>query len=97
MKEIKEIPTDKKLYVIDFYADWCHKCRKFLNYLENLENQHKDIEFCKINVDICDEKMLNDLNVDNLPLIIALKKGKEMCRYNEKDGTLESWLHFIKW
>lgn len=97
MKIINDIPQDKKLYVIDFFATWCHNCTQKAKELESLEQEHKEVEFCQINVDVCPDNILNDFNVDNLPLIIAVKNGKEIARFDESKGDLKSWLHFIQW
>lgn len=88
---------EKKLQVIMFCADWCSHCRSVLPKLEELAKAHTDIEFSKIDVDTVDDALLNKFAVDGLPLIVAVRGDKEISRYNELDGTLESWLHFIKW
>lgn len=88
---------ENKLQVIMFCASWCSHCRSVAPKFEELAKEHTDIEFSKIDVDTADDALLDKFEVDGLPLIVAVMGDKEVARYNESDGTLESWLKFIKW
>lgn len=97
MREIVDIPEDKKLYVIDFYAEWCGHCRSVFPELEKLEKENPDVTFVKMNVDNIGDEIIKEFNMTELPVIIAYKNGKEKSRYREQDGTLASWCKFIQW
>lgn len=97
MNYITEIPNDKTLRVIDFCADWCQHCRELSPRLEQAEKENPSVVFSKIDVDKASNELLDMFNVDELPLIVAVKNGKEISRYDEKDGTIESWCKYIQW
>ena len=37
--------------VLDFYADWCGPCQILKPILEEVEKEHPEVEFLKINID----------------------------------------------
>lgn len=97
MKKITEIPNDSKLMVIDFCADWCGHCRQLKPLLEAEETKNPNIEFYVVDVDTVPAEMLDKFNVDELPLIVAVKNGEVKSVYKESEGSLSSWVSFIQW
>lgn len=53
MHQFKKIMSnsilDKKLIVIDFFADWCPPCKLIAPYIDELAISHTNIHFFKIN------------------------------------------------
>jgi thioredoxin 1 len=43
--------AERRLVVVDFYADWCGPCRMIAPAFENLSNEFTDVIFIKVNVD----------------------------------------------
>ena len=67
-----EVEKSEKLCVIDLYADWCGPCRMLSPILEDLEKEHPDVKFCKINVD--NEPALSGVfRVESIPLVAFVK------------------------
>ena len=65
--------------IVDFYADWCGPCKMFGPVFESTEKKHKNINFCKINVDN-DGEVAQKLGVMSIPTTIMFKDGKELRR-----------------
>jgi thioredoxin 1 len=97
MRNITEIPNDSTLRVIDFYAGWCGHCREIKPFLEEEETKNPDIEFCLIDVDTVSSDVLDKFDIEELPFVVAMKNGEIKSVYKEGDGSLSSWISFIKW
>jgi thioredoxin 1 len=54
----------------DFYADWCGPCKTQDPILEDLEDEHPDVEFEKVNVDE-EQDVANEYQVRSLPTLIV--------------------------
>lgn len=69
-----EVEDFGSLAVIDLYADWCGPCRMLAPVLAELEGEHPDVKFCKINVD--DEpELAKAFNVTNIPMVAFVKNN----------------------
>ena len=67
-----EVEEYSGLVVIDLYADWCGPCRMLAPVLHELESEHPDVKFCKINVD--DERELAmQFKVQSIPMVAFVK------------------------
>ncbi len=86
--------------VIKIGAMWCPACIKTNNYLKELKNKYKDIEFAELDLDM-DEDEVKKYNVGNLlPVFILLdEKENELKRiigekkFEEIDKEIESVLN----
>ena len=67
-----EIEQYKGLVIIDLYADWCGPCRMLAPVIEELEGEHPDVKFCKINVDT-QRELAEMFRVESIPMIAAVK------------------------
>ena len=66
-----EIPV-----LVDFYADWCSRCKAVSPVLEKLAEQYNGrIRFVKVNVDV-NQDLTSDLGVVSLPTLILYKAGE---------------------
>ena len=67
-----EVEQHKGLVIIDLYADWCGPCRMLAPVIEQLEGEHPDVKFCKINVDT-QRELAEMFRVESIPMIAAVK------------------------
>jgi len=69
-----------KIYVVVFWAVWSIACTSIMDILNRLEKKYSGrVDVGKINID--DEtKIINDMDVQNIPTILVIKKGKEIDR-----------------
>ena len=67
-----EVENSSSLVIIDLYADWCGPCRMLAPILAELENEHPDVKFCKINVDN-EPELARTFNVTSIPMIAFVK------------------------
>jgi len=50
-EQLKQLQTEGKKILVDYWATWCGPCRQLIPRLEALESQHPDAVFVKIDVD----------------------------------------------
>lgn len=63
--------------VLDFYATWCHPCKKLDPKIEELKLMYPNINFQKI--DIEEQKELCEIyNITAVPTIIIINENKEI-------------------
>lgn len=67
--------NSKKKVLVDFYASWCGPCRMLAPNLVKLQEEEKDIEVYKVNVD--EEGELSEkYGVYSIPSIFVFEGGK---------------------
>lgn len=64
--------ADKKLVVIDFFANWCGPCRMIGPRLDECAKEHPDIVILKVDVDTHTE-IARDFNIVLMPTMIFVK------------------------
>ena len=73
--EYESILKDHKFVVIDFFADWCGPCQMLSPIINKLVEKHKDIYFCKVNVDQ-ENGLALGLGIASIPTLIFYKDKK---------------------
>jgi thioredoxin 1 len=75
--------------VIDFYAEWCHPCKKFSPiFNDTAKEMYHQYSFFKVNIDT-ERDLAKKFKVSSVPATIYLKNGKEVTRevgYMSKDA-----------
>ncbi len=67
-----EIKACEKLAVIDLWAAWCGPCRMLAPVMEELEREHPEVLFFKINVDEQPE-LAEKFKVESIPMLAFVK------------------------
>jgi len=80
-KEFDEVVNEKKITLIDFYAEWCMPCLMLAPVFEELAAKLKEIKFVKVNVDE-NRELSSKFNISSIPCIVILKNGEEINRIN---------------
>jgi len=63
--------------VLDFYADWCGPCQMMAPILEEVEKEHPEVEFVKINIDD-QQEMAEKYEVMSIPTLVFLDDNEEI-------------------
>lgn len=75
-----EVLAANSIVIVDFYADWCPPCRRFLPVFEEVaEEMFGSLTFGKLNVDHA-PNTLQRFDVSSIPTVIIFKDGKEVKR-----------------
>lgn len=76
LEEFQKLLDTKKIFVLDFWADWCAPCKLLLPHLKNYEDHYEgNIIVAKINVDECDDELLSKFSITAIPSIFFFNKG----------------------
>ena len=62
-----------KLFVVDFFAEWCGPCRRLISLLPEIAENNPDVFFIKVNTDMC-RSLASKFGVRSLPTIKFLTK-----------------------
>ena len=57
--------------VLDFYADWCGPCQMLLPILEEIEKEHPEVEFERINIDV-ERDLAEKYGIMSIPTLVIL-------------------------
>lgn len=70
------INSDKnRLFVIDFYADWCQPCRILSPMIKEIAKEYKEMaSFCKVDIDK-NRPLAVKYKVSGIPHIVFIKNG----------------------
>ncbi|KND62628.1 thioredoxin [Candidatus Phytoplasma phoenicium] len=78
--DYQAIINQKKIVLVDFYATWCEPCRKLEPILEDIEQNNKEVFFCKLDIDKYDD-LVTQYQVKSFPTLILYYNGKEIKRH----------------
>lgn len=67
--------------ILDFYADWCNPCKRFLPIFDAVAGMMPQFTFIKINRDAFMD-LAKLYNITSIPTLIFLRDGKEIGRYD---------------
>ena len=72
----KEVLDNKKLVMVDFWAEWCGPCKAMEPIVGEVEKELKDkVSVAKINIEK-EEKLSNQYSIMSIPTFLFFKKGK---------------------
>lgn len=70
-----EIAKSEKLVLIDFFATWCGPCKMLAPVIEQVAEEHEDIEVVKVDTDKVPELAVL-YKVASIPTLVFLKNGQ---------------------
>ena len=76
----KEVIEHKGIVLVDFYADWCGPCIMLKEELKTIEQNHKDLKICKINIDE-EQELAIKFGVISIPTVYIYKDGKSINNF----------------
>jgi len=73
--QLLELVSNNENVIVDFYADWCGPCKMLMPLLTKLSEEHKNVTFCKVNVDANAELSI-DYKIQSIPHVFFIKNGE---------------------
>jgi thioredoxin len=74
-----EVPVEKGITVIKFFATWCGPCKLYAPAFERVEARNPEANFYEFDIDT-DASIREDYGVASVPTTIILKDGIEAKR-----------------
>jgi peptide-N4-(N-acetyl-beta-glucosaminyl)asparagine amidase len=73
------LQSERRLVVVDFYADWCPPCRAIAPVFEGFSSEFTDVVFIKVNVDQA-RAIAGNYQITAMPTFIFFREGNEVER-----------------
>ncbi len=73
--EFHQLVANKKSFIIELWAEWCHPCKMMAPYLEEACEQLNACYFYKMNIDENPE-IIDFLNINSIPRVIMFVNGE---------------------
>ena len=74
-----EVLAASGLVVTDFFSDSCIPCKRMSPVIAELEEEHGDVKFAKLNINF-DGEIAERYSVTAVPTLIFFKNGEEKAR-----------------
>ena len=69
------LENDNKLFVLDFFAEWCGPCKKVAPEVGALQEQYNnEIFVLKVDVDTCDD-IASHYKITSMPTFLFIKQN----------------------
>ena len=75
--ELQKIINESGVVLLKVSASWCGPCKLVREYVNEIEKERGDVTFVDVDVDECDEELVDELGVRGAPVIKVYKEGKE--------------------
>ncbi|MCM1299637.1 MAG: thioredoxin family protein [Firmicutes bacterium] len=80
-QEFKDLVSEEKAVLADFYSDTCMPCRRMMPIVEEISEEQRDkLTAVKVNVGAEMDLAVN-LGVEAVPTFILFREGKEAARH----------------
>lgn len=86
-----DIIAGEKPVLVDFWAVWCGPCRMLSPTVDDIAEEHPEIQVVKCNVDDC-EDIAGEYGIRSIPTLLYIKDGEVKDRtvgVVSKDEILE--------
>ncbi|MEG2354109.1 MAG: thioredoxin [Clostridium sp.] len=71
---MKEVLSEDRLVVADFWASWCGPCKMLSPVLEEISSEMKNVKFVKINIDE-NPSLAQQFRIASVPTLMVFKAG----------------------
>ena len=73
----QQVLQSDKPVLVDFWATWCGPCRMMAPVVEELDAEHPEYKFGKVNVDE-EVELAMEFGVASIPTLVVVEHGKVM-------------------
>jgi thioredoxin len=94
--KVKELQSQGKKVLVDFFAEWCGPCKQLIPRLEKLQNEYSDVVFVKVDVDSNQDYAL-ELGVRGVPTVMIYNGETQVDRTSgvQPDGHYKNVLNSL--
>lgn len=72
-EDLEKVNSLNSLCFLKIGAPWCGPCKVLNKVIEDVEKEYSNVLFLEINVDDCEEDLIDKFGVRNIPVTIVLK------------------------
>jgi thioredoxin 1 len=76
-KQELEDKVAEGIHIVDFWAPWCGPCKQMLNILDEIDNEHEDINVIKVNIDE-ETETASEFGLRSIPRFLLYKDGEQV-------------------
>ncbi len=94
--KVKELQSQGKKVLVDFFAEWCGPCKQLIPRLEKLQNEYSDVVFVKVDVDSNQDYAL-ELGIRGVPTVMIYNGETQVDRTSgvQPDGHYKNVLNSL--
>jgi thioredoxin len=78
-EQVKELQSQGKKVLVDYWAKWCGPCKTLIPRLESFENDYPNIKFVKLDVD-SEQQFAMSLGIRSVPTVMIFDGDKLVDR-----------------
>jgi thioredoxin len=78
-EQVKELQSQGKKVLVDYWANWCGPCKTLIPRLESIENEYPNIKFVKVDVD-SEQQHAMSIGIRGVPTVIIYNGEKLVDR-----------------
>lgn len=77
-------PSQSKVVILDFFAEWCAPCKQLTPVLEEIAEQYADRGVELVKVDVDKEEFIAEMyQIRHMPTVYAIVNGKPVANLTE--------------
>ena len=96
VNDLEQVVSGDKKTIVKFGAGWCTECAILKVKIAGIESDFPEMSFFELDIDN-DMSVADKFGINELPVLIAFKKGKEISRWNMGIGDLTGWFKMLEW
>lgn len=79
LEEVSRVISENPKVLVEFGAEWCMPCKRFLPHFEKFASQHPEYVCVKVDIDV-DSSVASTYNIQSVPTVMEFQGG-DFWRY----------------
>lgn len=72
-QQFNDVITNNDIVIIDFWAEWCGRCKSFAPTYEKVSENHADIVFAKVNTEE-EQELAGHFQIRSIPTLMVFRE-----------------------
>ena len=79
-ENVKELISQDKVTIVDFWAEWCGPCRMLGPILDSVAAEHPELQVVKVDVD-SNSDLSSEYGIRSIPAVYIFKNGEIVNKF----------------